>query len=134
MPGALLHIAAGIICAVVIHLIHFKWEYSYSIFIGNLLPDAIKFGITGLMQKNLNPCTINTRNGLFHFLSGLTGSFNFWFTAGFFVLAITLLLYHHHIIKKKKMAEYDKLYGFLLIGVVIHLIMDVFIMERGCLF
>jgi len=37
MPGVLTHVIAAIICLVIVHLLHFKWEFSYSIFIGNKL-------------------------------------------------------------------------------------------------
>ena len=133
MPGALVHIAAGILCSLIVHFIHLKWEYSLSIFIGNIIPDVIKFGITGLSERNLNPALINTRSGVCRFLSETTSSFNLWFTLGFFVLAVTLLLYHYHIIKKKKMEEYSELYGFLLIGIVLHLIMDALFSESSWL-
>jgi hypothetical protein len=133
MPGALVHIAAGLITAFIVHRIHFKWEFSYAIFIGNLLPDIIKFGITGLTQGNLHPGTINMRTDIFRFLSETTSSYNFWFTIGFFVVATAALLYHYHVIKKKRMEEYDELYGFLLMGIILHLIMDVFIHESGWL-
>ena len=134
MPGALVHIGTGILCALIVHLIHFKLEYGIVIFIGNLLPDVIKFGITGLVQGNLNPCTVDTDSKVFSFLAEISNSFNFWFTIGFFVVATALFLYHYHFIKKKRMEEYSELYGFLLIGIVLHLIMDVFIFEKGCLF
>jgi hypothetical protein len=133
MAGALVHVFVGIFFAVVVHIVHFKLEFSLAIFIGSLLPDVIKFGITGFSQKNLNPCTVNIRSGPFRFLGGLTGSYNFWFTVGFFVLAMTLFLYHYHVINKKKMEEYDELYGFLLVGIIIHLILDSFVIETGCL-
>ena len=133
MGGALVHIGIGLVCALIVHCIHFKLEYSLVIFIGNLFPDVIKFGITGITQGNLNPCTINQSTIPFKFLSGVTKSFNFWFTIGFFVLAITLFLYHYHVLSKKKMEEYSELYGFLLLGIIIHLIIDAFLPENGCL-
>jgi len=134
MAGALVHIGVGLLLALIVYLLHFRLEFSLAIFIGSLLPDAIAFGLSGLTQKNLNPCTVNTQTGIFRFLSGWTNSFNFWFTIGFFVLAVALFFYHFHVIKKKKMEEYSELYAFLLIGIIIHLIMDVFIIEAGCMF
>ncbi len=133
MPGAIVHIATGILCGLIVHFIHFKLEYSLSIFIGNLLPDVIKFGFTGVTQKNLNPATIDIHTGIFRFLSEKTSSFNFWFTIGFFIMGSVLLLYHYHVIKKKKMEEYAELYGFLLVGILAHLIMDFLFIETSWL-
>ena len=133
MPGALVHIGVGILCAVIVHVMHFKWEYSFSIFIGNLLPDVIKFGILAIIQKNINLEAMDMSTGSARFLSETTSSFNMWFTFGFFLLALGLFLYHYHIIKKKKMEEYAELYGFLLIGIIIHLILDAFFFESSWL-
>ena len=54
-------------------------------------------------------------------------------TIGFFILGVGLLLYHYHVIKKKKMEEYAELYGFLLIGILVHLILDAFFIEGSWL-
>ena len=131
MAGGLAHIGVGLLCAIIVHTIHFKWEYSYSVFIGNLLPDALKFGLTGIKQGTLDLFRVQKSDEVYKFLSATTSDWSNWFSIGFFILATALLLYHYHVIRKKKMEEYSELYGFLLAGILIHLIIDVLIIERG---
>lgn len=130
MAGALVHIGIALICAAIVYFIHFKLEYSLSIFIGNLLPDVIKFGFTALKEFTLNISKI-IQDSSYQLLKEITSSYANWFTLGFFIFGLTMLLYHYHVIKKKKMEEYDELYAFLLIGIIIHLILDVLIIESG---
>ena len=131
MPGGLVHIGAGLLCAVVVHLIHFKWEYSFSIFIGNLLPDALKFGLTGIKQGTLDIFHVQKSDEFYKFLSTTTSDWTNWLALGFFILAVAMFFYHYHFIKKKKMEEYSELYGFLLAGILIHLVLDILITEKG---
>lgn len=130
MPGAVPHIAVGLLSAAFVHLKHFRLEFSLAIFIGNLLPDVIKFGITAIRQGTLAVFYVK-QDGFFHSLSSLTSDYANWFTVGFFLLLLVTFLYHYHVIKKKKLWEYEELYVFLLIGIITHLIMDALIMEKG---
>ena len=50
MPGAITHLITAIICLIIVHLIHFKFEYSLSIFLGNFVPDVVKFGFSAIKQ------------------------------------------------------------------------------------
>ena len=130
MAGAIPHILAGLILAIIVHLIHFKLEYSLSAFIGSLLPDAIKFGLSAIVQATWNIFGIK-QDAFFMTLHEISSSPANWLSLGFFIFALSVFLYHFHVIKKKTMEEYDELYVFLLIGVGLHLIMDVFIQEKG---
>jgi len=132
MAGALTHIFAGLILAIIIHLIHFKFEFSMAAFVGSLLPDAIKFGISAVVQATWNIFGV-AQDAFYLTLRDITSNPMNWFGAGFFIFAIGVFLYHFHVIKKKTMEEYDELYVFLLIGVALHLIIDFFIKEKGFL-
>lgn len=130
MPGGLVHIFVGLISAIAVHRKHFKLEYSLSIFIGNLLPDAIRHIVSAIAQGTIHVFSVR-EDSLFNFLDSVTNSPQNWFTVGFFVLSTSWLLYHYHFIKKKKMWEYDELYIFLLVGIITHLILDVLFTEQG---
>ncbi|HLD97060.1 MAG TPA: hypothetical protein VI934_01820 [Candidatus Nanoarchaeia archaeon] len=130
MPGAIPHILVGLLSAAIVHAKHMRLEFSIAIFIGNLLPDAIKFGISAIKQGTLAVFYIK-QDGFYHFLSAITSNTANWFTLGFFILLLITFLYHYHIIKKKKLWEYEELYVFLLIGIITHLVMDAFIIEKG---
>jgi len=130
MPGVFTHTAVALLSLLIVHMLHFKWEYSLSIFVGNFVPDAIKFGLTAIKQGTLAIFRVE-QDSFYHFLDGYTSEMTFWFTLGFFFLGTAALLYHYHVIKKKKMEEYDELYVFFLIGIVTHLILDALIIENG---
>ncbi|MBU0758418.1 MAG: hypothetical protein KKF44_10195 [Nanoarchaeota archaeon] len=130
MPGILPHLGAAIICMIVVHCIHFKWEFSWSIFVGNFIPDAIKFGFVGLVQGTFSILLIE-KDEFYRSISNITSNPTNWFSLGFFIIGMPLVLYHFHVIKKKKMEEYDELYVFFLIGIIIHLVMDLLFVEKG---
>jgi len=111
MAGVLTHTMVALFCLIVVHALHFKWEYSYSIFIGNFIPDVIKFGFSAMKQGTFAIFKIN-QDSFYQSLNTLTADPANWFVLGFFILGTTLLLYHFHYIKKKKMVEFDELYVF----------------------
>jgi len=129
MGGVITHLIVALLCAILVQLIHFKWEYSLAIFVGNFLPDVIKVGITALKLSTLNLYTITTDQAYLG-LRALTSDIGNWLTWGFFIIGLTLLLYHFHYIKKRTMKEYDELYIFLILGVIVHLIIDMLILEH----
>ncbi len=130
MPGVIPHIAVGLLSATAVHVKHFRTEFSLAIFIGNLLPDVIKFGLSAAKQGTLAVFSIN-QDGFYHSLDKITYNYANWFTLGFFFLLLATFLYHYHVIKKKKLWEYEEVYVFLLLGIVTHLIMDALIIEKG---
>lgn len=130
MPGALTHIGVGILAAIVVHLIHFRLEFSLAMFSGNLLPDTLKFGFSAIKQMTFNVFGVE-QDAFYQTMAAITSNPTYWFTAGFFIFGLGALLYHFHFIKKKTMEEYDELFVFLLIGVLIHIILDIFFIETG---
>ena len=133
MAGGLIHIGVGLFSAALVHIRHMKFEFSIMIFIGNLLPDAIKFGFTAIKQLTWNVFGVE-QDGFYYSLSSLTDNLANWFSLGFFVFAVMLFLYHFHYVKKKTMEEYDELYIFLLVGIITHIILDLVIIEQGIWF
>ena len=130
MPGAIVHIIAGLLSAAIVHYRHLRLEFSLAIFIGNLLPDAIRQGISAIAQGTVKVFSVK-QDRLYGFLSSTTNNTTNLFTLGFFLLLLITFLYHYHVIKKKKLWEYEELYIFLLIGIITHLIMDALIIEKG---
>ena len=134
MPGALIHILAGIVTAFIIYSFHFKLEYAIAGFIGNLLPDAISVIAGAIKNTTLSLTKIWKSDTFMNLQYSPTSKLTTWFTLGFFIFGVGLFLYHYHIIEKKKMEEYDELYVFLIIGIVIHLILDALFIETGAWF
>ncbi len=130
MPGLLTHTIVAIINLIIVHLRHYKWEYSLSIFIGNFIPDVIKFGLSAIKQGTWIIFNVE-RDNFYKSLSNITSNPANWFSLGFFIFSLTLLLYHFHYINRKRMDEYDELYVFFLIGIIVHLILDVLIIEKS---
>ena len=53
MPGVLTHTIAALICLFGLRFLKFKWEFGWAAFVGNFVPDAIKFGVSGVRQGTL---------------------------------------------------------------------------------
>ncbi len=130
MGGVLTHISAAALSAIIVHLIHFRLEFSIAVFLGNIVPDALKFGISGILNATVNLEKILGTKA-YNLIAPLSDSAASWFSVGFFLFALSIFLYHHHVIRKRTMEEYDELYFFLLIGVVIHLLIDFFYIESS---
>jgi len=130
MAGIITHLALALISLIVIYFLHFKLEYALSIFVGNLLPDAINVIFSSLKHFTLNLFEI-VHSETYSALYSITSDYTNWLALGFFILGLAAFFYHFHFIKKKKMDEYDELYSFLLLGIIIHLIVDALIIEHG---
>ena len=130
MPGAIPHIAAGLLSAAIVHKKHMKLEFSLAIFIGNLLPDVLKFGLAALKQGTLAIFNVK-HDSTFYLWDSISSNPANWFSLGFFLLLLSGFFYHYHVIKKKKLWEYEELYVFLLIGIFTHIIMDALFIEKG---
>lgn len=131
MGGAILHIGLGLISGIIVYSLYStNLLYSIGIFVGNLLPDVLKFGLTALKQGTLNIFNIE-RDAFFKVLSVLTGSYFNWLVIGFLLLVGLLISYHYHYLKKKEVENYVVAYVLLLIGVYTHIVVDLFVNEKG---
>lgn len=130
MPGIGEHLIAAFFSLIVVHAMHFKWEYSWAIFAGNFLPDIFKFGPSALVQGVWDVARV-VQDPFYSLLNSYTSDPAMYFSVGFFVLGTTMTLFHFHHLSKKRMTEYDELYLFLLVGILTHLVMDVYIIESS---
>jgi hypothetical protein len=133
MAGGVIHILFGMLSAIIIYTFHFKLEFSVMIFIGNLLPDAIKFGLSAIKQGTSNIFTVQ-KDSFYTALSMTTSDPSSWLVFTFFILAVCTFLYHYHYIKRKNFEEYKELVVILLIGILTHLVLDVLFIENGIWF
>lgn len=125
MPGALIHIAAGVISALIVHKLHQKLEFSLSIFLGNLLPDVLKISYLAMYHNTLDIYYLIQSN-YYHFTHYLVNGVNFTLMFFLFWVVLGWLLYHFHFVRKTKFKEWEEFIIFLLIGYVTHLAMDSF--------
>jgi len=130
MAGVWTHTLIALLCSFIVYKLHYELEFSLAVFVGNFIPDALKFGFSAIKQGTFNVVYV-VKDSFYHQLSVVGSNPANWMMLGLFVFGLTALLYHYHVIKKKKMFEYDELYVFLVIGIIVHLIMDVFIIESG---
>lgn len=130
MAGLLTHLFVGFLCALIVHVVHLNWKYSFAVLFGNLLPDIIKFGIVAIRDRTLDVYRI-ARTDLFRVLEQQSSLPTNWLALGFFIFGVTAFLFHYHMIRKKTMEDYDLLYVFLILGVFLHLILDVMILETS---
>lgn len=132
MPGAILHIIAALASAAVIYHLHFKKEYGTATFVGNFLPDVLKFALAPMLEfLNYNMHITWTPAPSYWSWTLIADNINLWITLGAFIIGIASLLYQFHIIAKKTAKEYDELYEFLILGIITHIIMDILIPNQG---
>lgn len=123
MPGALIHIAAGLISALIVHRLYKRLEFSLAIFLGNLLPDVIKISYLAMYHNSINiPFLIESN---YHeFAHYLVNGFNFTLMFFLFWIVLGWLLYHYHFVQKKKFKEWEELVVFILAGYITHVFLD----------
>ncbi|MCK5449897.1 hypothetical protein KAI32_03455 [Candidatus Pacearchaeota archaeon] len=130
MPGILTHLTVAFIGAVIIYFISRKKVYSFAFVFGTIIPDAIKFGIPGLMSNTINFYTI-LADPLYGKLSPIMDSFEFWIILCGLVFLIGYLLLGFEFIDKKKAKTIFISNTISFIAIAIHLIMDIFIIEKS---
>ena len=77
MAGLLTHLIISSVLFIIVLVISRRFLYGFFIFIGQLIPDAIKFGVTGIKLWTASPNLI-IRDSLFWKLEALTSSYHTW--------------------------------------------------------
>jgi len=132
MGGLIHHFLAGAASLILVYLFTKRKDYSVAIFIGNFLPDFVGAGYAALAIASLNPITILHSQPWFSFQRNL-------FTISFWMILQTVfigayLFYHVYIRKKTLHNEFEANIGFLLIGFLTHMLMDLLVIEKGILY
>ncbi len=130
MGGVLTHTLIGILSGGVVFYFWRKSEFFLATLLGNTIVDFFKFFFTALKQGTIYLFNIE-HDETFWFWADLTNNWTNWFTLGFFLLTLATFLYHHHIIRKKTFVEYEELVWAFLIGVCLHLLLDIFYIEKS---
>ncbi|MEK6935321.1 MAG: hypothetical protein AABW67_00880 [Nanoarchaeota archaeon] len=134
MPGILSHLIAAfigfIIILAVFHKSRYKWKYGLVFVIGTIIPDAIKFGVTGLEFGTTDYYKIMSEP-LYSTLNNVTHHIYFWllvFTTIFLIILFLDKLKKINVKTAKAWIIADVVF---LAAIVIHLIMDYFIIEQS---
>lgn len=126
MPGILVHLLAGTICAIVIFTLFKKKEYSFTIFIGNLLPDLVGVVYSSLTVRSIDP-TIIFKSAAWESSERLLVTQLFWILLQSIFVIFFLIPSKSR--WKKKIDE--NIIAMLLLGFIIHITMDIFIINQG---
>lgn len=130
MPGILTHLTVALVGAVIIYLVSRKKVYSFAFVFGTIIPDAIKFGIPGLKLCTVNFYTI-LEDPLYGVLCPILDSFEFWIILCGLVFLIGYLLLEFKVMDWKKVRVLFISNIICFVAIVIHLIMDIFIIEKS---
>ena len=136
MAGLLTHLSFGFAGALIIYLTFYKSTPKSRVFYGlvfviaNILPDLVDFGVLGIEMGSLNPDKI-MQNPLFDAFALWGHTFSNWLIIAFVVMAIALLLYWTGKISKKSLVAAGISTILVLIGISIHLKLDILIQETS---
>ncbi len=130
MPGILTHLTVALVGAIIIYLISQKKVYSLAFVFGTIIPDAIKFGIPGLKLGTINFYKI-LADPLFGILCPILDSFEFWTILCGLVFLTGYLLWEFKVIDWKNVRVLFISNAICFIAIVIHLVMDIFIIEKS---
>ncbi len=130
MAGLLTHLGIALIGGLIAGLIFNHWKYGVAFGFGHLIPDLIDFGIPGLLMGSANPAEIMS-HPWFYPLMLLGHTWWHWVLFGILIFLTALLLYKLKKIKKNTFTCTVLILISFLIGVMIHLIIDILIIERS---
>lgn len=133
MAGLLTHLIVALFgFLLIIFLFRKKWKYSFGIafVLGHLAPDLIDFGITGILNRTLNPAEI-IQIPLYDVLWWVGHTPLHWIILSVFVLITFFMIYKLGKISKKIFINLIILLLCFILGVAIHLIIDIIIIEKN---
>lgn len=130
MAGLLTHLMISSFLFIIIFVIFKKFWYGFAVFLGQLIPDAVKFGITGIKLRTFSPSLI-IKDELFWKLESLMSNYHTWVTLGIFIVLSSLFFYYIRKMKKQHLKDLNWSYLLFVIGVIVHLIIDIFIIEKS---
>jgi len=129
MAGLTTHLIIALIGGLIILFSFKQWKWGLGFFIGQLAPDSIRFGITGLFNGTLDFGKIITKP-LFWTLS-FTHYYSAWTLFFALIFVVLYFLLKKKKINKKQFKEWFIADAILLLGVIVHLIVDKFIIEKS---
>jgi hypothetical protein len=129
MGGVLTHVSVAVIGCLIFSLAFKNWKIGLGFFIGQLIPDSIRFGISGLVNNTLNFGKI-TQTDLFWKLA-FTHYYYTWTLVFAVIFAVLFFLYKKKKINKKQFKQWFIADAIMLLGVLVHLIIDAEILEKS---
>lgn len=129
MPGVLSHLIVAVVGFVVVWLL-FNWKYGYGFVVGTLIPDSIKFGIPAVRLKTASFGEMMT-DPFYGPLHVYTHSVWTWVVLCVFVVFVLFCLYKVKWVSWKNFRMWIFINVSFLVAIVIHLIMDYFIIEKS---
>ena len=130
MAGLLTHLGISTLLFIMVIIVFKKFWYGFAIFIGQIIPDAVKFGVTGIKLGTTSP-NIIIKDALFWELESLMSNYYTWVGLGIFIVLFSFFLYYSRKMKKQQFKDINWSYLLFVIGVIIHLIIDIFIIETS---
>lgn len=136
MSGLLTHLGISLLGFIIIYFIIYKTKLKNKIIcglgfaFGHLAPDLIDFGVLSIEMRSLNPYKIMT-HPLFDTLALLGHTFSNWIILALIIFSISWLLYELGKISKKTFVKIIILIVLILIGILIHLKLDLIIIEKS---
>lgn len=129
MAGLLTHLAVSSGLFLIMFIIFKKGYYGASAFVGQLMPDIIKFGFVAVKIKSLSYIKI-LRDPLFYILEKETG-FHLWTILFFFILIFAFILCSFKFIDKSMRIKIITSSFFFCICAILHLVIDILIIEKS---
>jgi hypothetical protein len=130
MAGLLTHLIIAMVGFSVFAVGLKSWKYGAAFVLGHLIPDLISFGVTGIKQGSANPGVIMT-NPLFSPLALISHSPVTWIIFGMVFFAIVLFLHNGKKISRATFKIWLVVIISFLTGLVVHLIIDLKIIETS---
>jgi len=136
MAGLLTHLGFGVLGFLIIWFAFYretrktKIIYGLLFILANIAPDLIDFGILSIVMGSFSPDEIMTHKA-FHALAIFGHTYSNWIFGGLVVFLISSIFYYFDKISKKNLIRVLIAIVLFLIGVAIHLRLDVLIMETS---
>lgn len=129
MPGALTHLIVSLVGFLVLTFLFKKLRYGLAFAIGQLIPDLIRVGVTGIFTDTWSLGAIMTK-ALFWEMDFLH-AYTTWVIVFAGLFALIFGLHKFKKINKKQFVEWFIADALFLVGTITHLVLDHFILETS---
>jgi hypothetical protein len=130
MAGLLTHVLVGLVGFTIFSLAFKNFRYGLAFILGQFISDFISFGITGLNQGSVNPTIIMTNPWFQHLATFGHNAVN-WAIITIVFLLILFLIYKFGKMEKATFTKWFLFAILFLVGIALHLILDVLIIEKS---
>lgn len=129
MPGLLTHLSVAFLGFLVVFLFS-NYKYGLVFIFGHVIPDAIKFGVPGVMFRTISFYEIVSKD-VYSKIMNFTDNIFTWVVVCVLIFLVVFVLWKLKKISLERFKKWIVMDVIFFVAIAIHLILDVLIIEKS---